>query len=363
MSNPFLDNIIVIQQRYKIKRIKTFINKYSLKKLDIEFSKLDYDNFIDKLLNKDILQIINIFMLRINRFLNPDTKSVPRIFSRNFLSIYLIKYHLDKVLTTVDNKNILHKQCVYFIDFIHFLEDNCTRYSLNKFGLLFNKFCYDYNMLLELDKIGLISQAYRHYYDLKTVKNFVYSSVKYPTEQKLDVIKQIDNDIKKVKESIKMVDKKYTDNFLELELVEKEIKEKLNDIYWDRLFDELENEDYTHLIELINELKETIVLLHPENKRDTFRKQFDDIVEEKLKDILQEDILNITNFIYCSITDLQASSRDNETSIKWNQIDEYKNISLNQYVILCIKEFYSMIEKIKMDILLLPYMIESCMRI
>lgn len=358
MSNPFLDKIIIIQQRYKIKRIKQFINTYSLKNLDIECSKLDYDNFINKMVNKDILQKINIFMLRINRYLNPETKSVPRIFSRNFLSIYLIKYHLDKVLTTVDNKHILHKHCVHFIDFINL--EYYTHYSLNKFGVLFNKFCYDYNILLELDKIGLISQAYRHYYDLKTVKNFVYNSVKYPTEQKLDVIKQIDNDIKKVKESVIMVDKKYTDNFLELELVEKEIKEKLNDTYWDSLFDELENEDYSHLIRLINELKEIIILLHPENKRDIFRKQFDEIViVEEIKNISEEDIQNIINFIFYSITDLQASIRDNETNTKWNQIDEYKNISLNRYVILCIKEFYSMIEKIKMDILLLPYMIES----
>ena len=34
---------------------------------------------------------------------------------------------------------------------------------------MYNRTNYDYNILLELDKIGLISQAYRHYYDLKTV--------------------------------------------------------------------------------------------------------------------------------------------------------------------------------------------------
>ena len=86
MSNPFLDKVIIIQKRYKIKRIKQFINTYSLKNLDIECSKLDYDNFINKIVNKDILQKINIFMLRINRYLNPETKSVPRIFSRKFLN-------------------------------------------------------------------------------------------------------------------------------------------------------------------------------------------------------------------------------------------------------------------------------------
>ena len=61
MSNPFLDKIIIIQQRYKIKRIKQFINTYSLKNLDIECSTLDYDNFITistKLLKKNSYIII-----------------------------------------------------------------------------------------------------------------------------------------------------------------------------------------------------------------------------------------------------------------------------------------------------------------
>ena len=217
----------IIQQKYKFKRIKNIYTQY-IKNLDFELSKLDYDILIKKMPDKNFLNKIHIFMFRINRLLNPSEISIKKIFSRHFLTMYLIKYHLDKVLTTVhiEEKKILYNKCIYCIDFIK--KGFHSKISVYIFGILFNIFCYDYSLLLEKDKTGLLSENYRHYSELKSVKKHIFESSKYPAEQKLDVIKHIENDIKETEKLVFLVDKKYDINyFYQLNIIERDIKNKL----------------------------------------------------------------------------------------------------------------------------------------
>lgn len=384
ISDVKLRSIITLQKRFKIKRIRRFLNKFSLSKLDKDFSKLDFEQFTKKMVDKSLILNIDFLLLIINRYLNPDLSYVSvnskksKSTARIFLSMYLIKYHSSDVFTTISKheKDIIRHFAINLIDFLNrsFLQnDKYTNYSICRFGVLFNSYYLNYNLNLEVDKNNLISEAYRHYVNIQTTKRYVIDSSKYSADQKLAVLKTLDLELKETKQMVLLVDKNFDSNkFDSLNGTQQKITEKLKDQYWQNMYDDLTNEKYDQLIHTLIELKTIIIDLHPENKNDQtrmmniksknemriFLDEYVNVDEITNKTITKNYINHIANYLYQSVTNLQASVRDTDSSRIWKQLLENHNngsIDSNRFIVSVIREIYNIINSIWMDMILLQY--------
>ena len=86
--------VIQLQKRVKLNRINRYLSNFSLTHLDNEFKQLDYIKTMGKLMDKKLQNKVNILMFRINRYLNPEKKTMSKIVGRMFLTLYLLKYHI-----------------------------------------------------------------------------------------------------------------------------------------------------------------------------------------------------------------------------------------------------------------------------
>lgn len=377
-----IQNIIKIQKIFKLKRINNYLSKFDLVKLDNEFMIIDYGKTISKLINKELINKVNILMFRINRYLNPEQLTMSRIIGRMFLTLYLLKYHSSDVLVSIDilDRTLIHYQACNIINYLNdlFMQNrNYRKYSMNRFGNMFNMYCIHYNQLQQQDKVNMINEPYRHYANIMQTIKYVQNCGKYPDDQKKDVIQVLEKEITKTYECIRMLDKNFDiKKFDEMVCIEDNIINDFTEAYWDKFKNELYEEKYDELIKLLTKLKNIIIYLHPkvedvkvEGKlkvidRETIKKDFDESIDvEYVRHLLinrvmdDEYIIKICSYLMDTVKELQASSRDNELSAMWeNMIYQFRerNISMFEFIPLFFKEIYSVIDKIGADVLLIP---------
>lgn len=382
-------NIIVkLQKRIKLNRINKHLASFDLTKLDNEFKQLSFDKTILKLMNKKLQNQVNILMFRINRYMNPEQKTMPRIVGRMFLTVYLLKYHSNEVFTTIDlqDKTMIHYQACNIINYLNdlFMKNiNYRNFSMNKFGLMFNVYCVRYNQLQQQDKVNMINEPYRHYANIKATIKYVKNCGKYPADQKADVLKVLETEITKTQDCIKMLDKNFDiKKFEEIVSIEDEVRNDFTEAYWNKLRNELKEEKYDELVNLLTKLKNVIIDLHPKLEdvkvdgklkvpdKETVRKQFDEYVDVLfIKDMLinrvmdGEQIIDLCSYLMDTVKELQACSRDIEVAVMWeNMINDFREqtITVVDFIPLFFKEIFGVIDKICADVLLLPIVRGTC---
>ena len=374
--------VIQLQKRVKLNRINNYLSKFSLTQLDNEFKQLDYIKTMEKLMNKKLQNKINILMFRINRYLNPEKKTMLKIVGRMFLTLYLLKYHSNEVLVTVNihDKTMLHYQACNIINYLNdiFMKNvNYRTFSISRFGSMFNVYCIRYNQLQQQDKVNMINEPYRHYANIKATMKYVKNCGKYPEDQKADVLKVLETEITKTHDCIKMLDKNFDiKKFEEIVSIEDEVRNNFTEAYWDKLRNELKEEKYDELVNLLTKLKNVIIDIHPKledvkvngtlktQDKETIRKQFDEYVDvDFIKHMLVnrvmdgEQIIKLCSYLMDTVKELQASSRDIEVAVMWEtMINDFREqkITVVDFIPMFFKAIFGVIDKICADVLLLP---------
>lgn len=384
-----ISKIVKIQRTLKLNRIRKHLNKIDLRDLDKSFSELDYDKTMIWLMEmtrkKDPwMHNVNVLMFRINRYMNPEKKTVSRMMGRMFFSLYLLKYHYKEILVTVNanERALLHYQATNIINYLNdlFMKNrDYTMYSANRFGTMFNAFCAQYNMLQGQDKVNLINEPYRHYANVKTTKKYVEECSKYPDDQKADIIKVLDEELQKAYRCALMLDKNFDiKKFDEIESLEDKIRSGFNDKYWEKVSEDLKNENYEELMKLLSKLKNIVLDLHPEEEvirntaktvptsREKMKREFEewvdnDFIKQRLENRVMDDesIINLCTYLMNVVKGLQASVRDEELADMWSyMIEKFKTggLPMNEFIPMFFKKIFLTIDKICSDVLLIPIM-------
>jgi hypothetical protein len=210
-----IDKIILLQRKYKIKRIETVLLLFKQKINQLHFD--NYNILSKEIQNKELLNLTNILLFRINRYLNPEKKTISRKQSRILLSSYILKHHTKQVFTCVDINFRYQLKCIAS-DLINYIENDLLKYSsyknfsLNRFGHIYNTYYINYEELLKLDKIGLINELVLEYYNTTITINKIESSEKYDDEQKSKSTINLKNHLHQIKMEIKLLDPNFNDD-------------------------------------------------------------------------------------------------------------------------------------------------------
>ena len=369
-----MEKIIMIQKMYKIRRIKKILNLVNMKNLDNEFGKLDYNRMINKLQDTQLMRKISILLYAIHRYANNDIKYNKNM-TKYLLSAYAIKYNMRNLLTTLDDKQyeMLYSETNNVINYMNNimerLDDNIfmNNMRMNIFCILFNSYYVVYNILLEVDRNNIIGEACSYYKELRQTKRQVLESTKYGADQKLSVLAQLDIDITDTKNKILELDANFNMKQIEyINNVENEIRDRLTDEYWCNMALKIEQEDYTDMINAINEIKMIITSFYASEKQnevsDRMNKHIDtQEIYTKLqnKTMTKEDVITMTQYMYDSVFTLQAPIHDKEMNDKnMDMTTEYNNnnVSTCEYITMMIRMLYKIIHNVYTDMNLMKYM-------
>jgi hypothetical protein len=355
-------------------RIQRGLEIFKNMELDKKLLDVNYDEAIKIICSKDVVQTANIFLYRINRLLNPDRLKISRKQTRIFLTCYLLNKHLEYVLTTIDKKarqqlwSISHD----FLNFIHnkFMRiENFNNYDVQRFGMMFNTYCYNYNIFLEQDKYGLLEELIREYHNVSITIKYIETSCKYDKHQKERVYKELERHTNMVKNEIKMIDKDFDMKKLDdIDSTITKLKHKFNDELVKKITKELCDNKYSILLDILNDMKEIIYDLTPQKNKVDEKKELDtyidlDFIENNMKNNVMTgmDYYTLMKFIWNKLISRQAIVRDNDTNKKWLELENKflllsNNVDKNgtcKLIVECFKYMYEIIDNIFCDVLLL----------
>ena len=364
------NNIELIQKRYKIYRIEKGLNLFRELALDNLFGYMRFDKMQENLIDKKILTIVNILLNRINRYMNPEQRSIPRSMGRIFLSAYIIKYHSNKIFTQIDKilleqLVLISKQLIDYVENIFLKTKNYKHYSMDRFAFLFNNYFINYNILRERDKIGLIQELYQEYSNTTITKKYITNGTKYSPEQKIHVLSVIDKHMNDIKKSIKLLDNEFDiQKFEQIVSLEDKIKRNISEKYWSEMVNEIKGEKYELLLENLLNLKEVILSLTPESIKN--REKIDmneymdiDFLKQRLEHntLDESQILLLCRYLMDKVKNLQAQVRDNDMEQFWEDCTNKLStgdISIYGIIPYFLKNMYRIIDDLLCDILLLP---------
>lgn len=361
-----------LQKRVKIKKILYELKKFRQLDLDTKIKTSRYVDCIKLLCNKSLLSQTESLFNSIDRILNPNSKKNNS--TKLFLSTYIIKHHSNEIFMNipVQMKSNLKKIATVLINMIeHSLLENYyyRTFSLNFFGVLFNTYVINYKIMLELDKLNLIDELYREYYNLMMTKQYVQLGTKYDSEQKENIIKVLDNAIIDVQHSVKVLDKNFDlIRFDDVLKFEKQTKLNTDNNFWKTLHDEIDHNNYTNVLSLLENIKNVIYDLTTQSLKASIKTELDEYIDVQfIKQKLDHNVMNrydilaLCEYIFKHITNLQSLIRDSDTNIIWSDIE--KSFKSSDSLGLCIskffKEIFKIVDDIFCDVLLYPLFLNT----
>lgn len=318
-----IDHIINFQRRYKINRIKRVLALFNDNIKKIKFD--DYHDLTNNIKDVNLLRLTNILLFRVNRYLNPESKSISKKQSRIFLTAFILKHHPNQVFTTV-NKNYRSQISAIANDLIEYIQndflknDSYKNYSLNKFGHIFNTYFVNYNELLKIDKLGLINELILEYYNTQITIDKINNSNKYDYQQKEESIKSLVKHQNQIKSEINLLEpnNNIVDNLENYVQKINFVKNKYDDEIIENLRNDLNENNYDLIMNIFSDINDMTKI---------------NINLEEIKTKLENDDLEYDFFYLCSdiYDDLEL------------QFDEdllINNVEFNEVIILFVKDFY-----------------------
>lgn len=318
-----IDHIIHFQRKYKIKRIENILNLFQSNIKSLNFN--DYDNLTKQMRDSGLLNLTNILLFRINRYLNPSKKSISRKQTRIFLSAYILKHYPNEVFTTVNNKFRSQLSAIAndLVEYVHndFLRHkDYKNYSLNRFGHIFNTYFINYEELMKIDKKGLINELVLEYYNTNITIEKIKQSDKYDSNQKDRSVYNLIKHMNQIKSEINLLEPN-NDIVDNLEIYIEKInfvKNKYNEEILDNIHTDLVNENYNSIMDVFSDINDMMT---------------SDLDLEEIKTELENKDLDYEFFYLCS--DIY-----DDLKIPFDEDLIISNFDFNKLLILFIKDLY-----------------------
>jgi hypothetical protein len=391
MYNSIIDSFKLkyLQRRFvnfivKFSSLFNKLNRLSHPHINVKTTDLLYMNecgkHFDKLAEfiklKPVIKIIRIMLKMYYRMLNFGNHSISyRMNSQMFLSMYIIGGFPEFILQTHHHNLITPRSRVDLAFDIYYSSKKCMDITLkliNQDAHLTN-LIKEYNMysncfvlFINADSIDKTHELIDRWIELNDTIKEINNSKLYTEEQKEASIDELKKQQLKTEEYILKINSSFKLGKLEqIEKIKKELVKQYTNAFWNKLREELNDNNFSMLETLINEIKENLISFRPSNKDFALninnKIQIDEIIKNiKIHHEKENKLINNFEFIVNTILFLQAPSRNNETLSLWNSIkaSEKYYIQNSDIVIDILMFIYGTIYELKDDILNV-YVIET----
>lgn len=354
--NKFYNSIHNSKNIKKLNQIIFSLNQNtSLFLTDLQKEDNKFKIISNELCNKELINDVdNILKL----YLKYNPLNI-QINSREILSAWIIT-NCRNISEDYINKDYILKcsieligQFTLLIDNINNNINNNINFNIIKFNKIFINYCDTFIIFKEYDKIQKLNYFIREWKNLEETSILINSSDKYSDEQKIEVLKIIEINKKNVEKHIKIFTLNYDFNKLK-KIIENtnKINKKIIDTYKTILFDELNSNNYEIFINILNEIKNFLLLFNPQNVE--YNEKIDSIFYMniiKSESIKIHDLYFFGDYLIKEVLKLGSKELENVKLKEWNFIkitNEKESIKKNISIMLIY--MMNIIEEIKLEI-------------
>lgn len=362
-------NLLINQRTQTL--IETLNNYLNVHEMTIPaFSTLDdvlneqFDKHIEILTNKQNIIIINELITAYYRWIEYKPQMGKKITAKILLTAWSIvsfpEFILDKKKEEIKNTDKyifgVYSTANDFIKSLNMLIKNRTSDNFIKFISYLNMYSNSFGSFIEKDKIDKINELSNQWYELKKNINLIKDSDKYDIKNKNDCINEINKTRKQIEIFITRISPEFDINELyRMEELKDNITKMMSKAYRDKLYGDLINKEYEMMTELIDELKESFIILN-KNLHDEIHENIDTellIQQHQNNSLSYQDIINIGHYLVKLIHGLQSPARVDTTADQWSKIKELEFVNNELLLVEIILFIMDEIEEIKQNIITL----------
>ena len=319
-----------------------------LDNLGLRLSKLNGAPFeaIQKILvNQDLY-------VKMNNFINILNCKVD---SGLFLTAFAMRFNMAELVeNSVNKENVdIYNLIVEILNKYEDLHNNLNEYTLAQFKKQFNIFNEKFTLWKKNDLIKVIENYAKMFWSLEMTKKIEGAT----DEQKNSILLQQN----KIKETVLKIGgreamdifTKYTPvmiNDSEIDSLKDQLEKTYKKAYWDKLEQDLNNQNYDSIILILEEIRSRIALLVP-NRIDIH------LIKQMLDNnaIDNKFIYGLVNYIIENLKQLEAPIQ-NEKTEEWRQetLKELENVeNINKFFPMFFQKVYDKIEVIENEVKLI----------
>jgi hypothetical protein len=304
-------------------------------------------DMLDKHIKKPIvIKMLNLFLKRFYRLVERNDSNynllvAPKLNARTFLSSYVLTGYPQIVLSmtktqlNTDPKSITGNS-VYSYDIYHnsnlmldSLHNILLHYHKDKLRLLIksiNIYSNTFIIFLNIDRVSKLTELANQWHETEKSKLEIMKSKKYSEDQKEETITVMTTRQNKTIQMIQKLDPHFDIKNLQLtKTFIDTLEENMNKAYWDVLRDDIKNNQYTVLMQSLQEIRSELFSLRPQDVR--FKKDFDEHFDlELIKQMIDEKVMSMETFLkYATflvdkIIYLQATAQNDSTREEWSNL-------------------------------------------
>ena len=291
-----------------------------------------YDKLISHISKKETIDSVN----NIFKYYNTYT-SGKKVTGRKILTAYIITISPEHVLSikkeelTAEKSG--YKYQIYDVakKLILCINDISTKKQTDMIEDLtkcIDQYTEHFDIFIKLDEIKSVNELINQWCDTMATIEEVEKSEKYKNNafQKKKTIKVVTNTLKKIEKYIKMFDKNYDLSKLKKYYDLKEMVTKnMKKAFYNKLEEDIENEKYEHLEELLKEISNQILMLQTNSPRmqEDFKEKFDiDLIKQMIEHNAfgGEEFIVYTNYVVNCLIQLEAPIKVRASKEKWKEM-------------------------------------------
>lgn len=367
-------SIILIQRIFRTKQIHKAIKILNYSKEIVK--NYTFEEFTKKIQDKKVLSLVNYILTKINSICNYGKSKI--LTSQEFLSAFVIYgYENDIFMSCVRNfeyniNKILIDICQKVVEDFDIFFYKIERRDVYSFNKCLNEYKIIFDSWKTDDKSKLIEMLSNTYYEINEIINEINNQYKNNknleeeyNDEKSEFIELCKERKKDIVNKILYLDTDYGKDFLNKynpenivldDKFEQYIKETVHNIFWDSLYDEL-NENppkFEKLLSLLKELKEDLCNMVP-NRKDIHKDIDDKIDIDLINNMLinnafdDETLKKLIIYIISLIKQFQPPAMDKDIDIweskllnKFNEKFEYAD-----FLVVFLRSIFNILEQIK----------------
>lgn len=345
--------------------------------LDVDkIRKLGFDTFSKMIRNKDIL---NDFGKYFSKLFDLESMKKSNLLVRKFLTCYIVVCFPDFVFNNeikdVDDlqfKNLSNKISILFNNILNYTNDDEHKVNsdvkMQEFKIELDNFIIFFDRWKKKDVIKVLLPFANSYYELNDTLALVTKNQQEPVTDDIKIWKsEIEKQKNKILKHVKNIDgddavtfvKNYQPPKLIIDdKVYEQIERTMKKAYWDKLKEDIENDDFSMITSLLTDVRTMIFQLIPNRQdiREEFNDKFDlELVEQMIthKAMDVKTVYSIALTLIEYLKTLQAPIDDRDTQEWCDSITNLfytENISYADILPAFFSGMFQRLEKIKQQL-------------
>jgi hypothetical protein len=327
MSDLKENAALKIQHLIKLNNCKKLLNKFKTLELKSNAESLSFDNFKKIIIKKEVIGNVKNFTDSLDK-LKKGLSINPRV----LITAYMITYY---TIDLVGEEKDRHPTDNFILEIANNVVNKLEENNINHIWDILRDFKVGFNNWSQMDKNRTIEKLVVSYYyrceHLEKINSGELS--KNDTEQKEDMINELEKQKEDIIKSIKLIDRNFDIKYLKENYkqifntiqqtwsnVHVNITNTMKKAFYDMLVRDINDGNLISCFNLLKEIGERLCLLCPKNKVASFRNKFSD---ENLTNILATpefttELIKFIGMIIDFISLIDAPVND-ETNKQWKQ--------------------------------------------